>query len=86
MPPEDEDTSDGPSPDEPMGAGQKQTREFDAAHTSKAERGREEHERKDPDLDPDHASMRARREFEDLQRMTRLAALDRDDGMEMEGP
>lgn len=69
-----------------MGAGQKQTREFDAAHTPKAEGGRDEHERKDPDLDPDHASVRARKEFEDLRRMTRLAALDRDDGMEMEGP
>ena len=86
MPPEDADTLAGTSSDEPMGAGQKQTREFDAAHTPKAERGRDEHERKDPDLDSDHASMRARREFEDLQRMTRLAALDRDDGMEMEGP
>ena len=86
MPPEDEDILAGRTPDEPMGAGQKQTREFDAAHTPKAERGRDEHERKDPDLDPDHASVRARREFEDLQRMTRLAALDRDDGMEMEGP
>lgn len=86
MPPEDEDTLAGGPPDEPMGAGQKQTREFDAAHTPKAERGPDEHERKDPDLDPDHASVRARREFEDLQRMTRLAALDRDDGMEMEGP
>ncbi|NHN89437.1 conjugal transfer protein TraG [Acetobacter conturbans] len=86
IPPEDESAQADRAQDDPMGAGQKQAHEFDAAQAQKRSRTNEEQERTEPGPDPDNASVRARREFEDLQKMARLAAMDRDDGMELEGP
>jgi type IV secretion system protein VirD4 len=68
---------------DPVGAGKKHSKEFDAAHTPPPQRA------PPAEPDPQHSeadgrSAHARREFADLQRIARLTGMDRDDGMGME--
>ncbi|WP_342627101.1 conjugal transfer protein TraG [Nguyenibacter vanlangensis] len=83
MPEEAPAATDEEATGDPVGAGKKHSKEFDAAHTPPPQRT------SPAEPDPQHSeadgrSAHAQREFADLQRIARLTALDRDDDMGMD--